>query len=542
MRLWLLGALFTLQRTSAFATPRRVSARHRRMPTAAADTVDGERAVVREVAGMALPLLLVSLSSPLLSLIDVAVVGRHVGVLGLASLGPATSVCDLSMYVFNALSVSTTRLAAAALADGDETGAARNVGDGAAVAVLLGITYGAAVALVPALFLGPFLPQAVDARALPLAVSYTRVRALGFPAALLTVVLQSAALARRDVRTPLKAVWLGALVNGVGDYVLVARCGAGVAGAAAATVAAQCVASGVLLRAEARAATTLPRRLADRARSAWSFLIRCAAPALALSARLSVQLSVAATASACGTAALAAQQALSGTFQIFRPLGDALGQTMQALLPAVASNNAVSSLDSCLGLGDAAVVKTDGPQVLSTNAVAVLRAMIGGALALGLIDAALATAGPVLFPGAFTADALVAAEIRKTAPIVGACLFVHALSVSLEGVLFATNDAKSVAKLYIGNALAMGLAFSWARARGPTLSTVWGGFFLYNIVRCAQFSARLAWNQRDRGARWRRKRDVLAGWALAPKTAVPVAPVYSTSYAARKYSSVDYDV
>ena len=98
MRLWL--AVFALQRAAAFATPRRVSARHRRMPTAAAKTVaaadtpvDGERAVVREVAGMALPLLLVSLSSPLLSLIDVAVVGRHVGVLGLASLGPATSLC-----------------------------------------------------------------------------------------------------------------------------------------------------------------------------------------------------------------------------------------------------------------------------------------------------------------------------------------------------------------------------------------------------------------------------------------------------------------
>ena len=119
MRLWL--AVFALQRAAAFATPRRVSARHRRMPTAAAkivaaaDTpVDGERAVVREVAGMALPLLLVSFSSPLLSLIDVAVVGRHVGVLGLASWGPATSVCDLSMYVFNALSVSTTRLLRAA--------------------------------------------------------------------------------------------------------------------------------------------------------------------------------------------------------------------------------------------------------------------------------------------------------------------------------------------------------------------------------------------------------------------------------------------
>ena len=97
MRLWLLGALFALRQSAAFATPRCASAHHRRMPTAAAKTVaeadtpvDGERAVVREVAGMALPLLLVSLSSPLLSLIDVAVVGRHVGVLGLASLVPAT--------------------------------------------------------------------------------------------------------------------------------------------------------------------------------------------------------------------------------------------------------------------------------------------------------------------------------------------------------------------------------------------------------------------------------------------------------------------
>ena len=186
------------------------------------------------------------------------------------------------------------------------------------------------------------------------------------------------------------------------------------------------------------------------------------------------------------------------------------------LLPQSPSNNAVSSLDSCLGLGDAAVVKTDGPQVLSTNAVAVLRAMIGGGPALGLIDAALATAGPVLFPGAFTADALVAAEIRKTAPIVGACLFVHALSVSLEGVLFATNDAQSVAKLYIGNALAMGLAFSWARARGPTRRS---GAASSSTISCAARSSRRGWRgtsgiaargggaseTSSRAGRWRRR-------------------------------------
>ena len=124
----------------------------------------------------------------------------------------------------------------------------------------------------------------------------------------------------------------------------------------------------------------------------------------------------------------------------------------------------------------------------------------------------------------------------KRRPSSAHALFVHALSVSLEGVLFATNDAQSVAKLYIGNALAMGLAFSWARARGPTLSTVWGGFFLYNIVRCAQFSARLAWNQRDRGARRRRKRDVPAGWALAPRLPCPSRRVFDRWHAAREHS------
>ena len=61
-------------------------------PTARATNTIGQ-----EFRSMALPLLLVALSSPILSLIDVAAVGRSAGVLQLASLGPATAVCDLSM-------------------------------------------------------------------------------------------------------------------------------------------------------------------------------------------------------------------------------------------------------------------------------------------------------------------------------------------------------------------------------------------------------------------------------------------------------------
>ena len=208
---------------------------------------------------MALPLLLVSLSSPILSLIDVAAVGRSSGVVQLASLGPATSVCDLSMCefptssrapllpplpplpqthtpsyqltdppytdVFATLSIVTTRLAAAALVEGDRSEASRRVADGLAVAAGLGLLWGAVLYSAPSarVLLSIFLPSsssgggvgaaaAVDSTGvLPAALAYTRVRALGFVPALATVVLQSSALVRRDVLLPLAAVTLGSV-------------------------------------------------------------------------------------------------------------------------------------------------------------------------------------------------------------------------------------------------------------------------------------------------------------------------------------------
>ena len=112
-----------------------------------------------------------------------------------------------------------------------------------------------------------------------------------------------------------------------------------------ATVVAQVAAAAILYRAEQRHnavaidGADIGRSLASRARDAVGFLRCCVAPALALVGKLSVVLTVSATASACGTLSLAAHQVLSAVFQMMRPMGDSLGQTMQTLLPQVMANN-----------------------------------------------------------------------------------------------------------------------------------------------------------------------------------------------------------
>ena len=90
--------------------------------------------------------------------------------------------------------------------------------------------------------------------------------------------------------------------------------------------------------------------------------------------------------SAAGTVALAANQVLSGTFQLFRPMGDALGQTMQTLLPAVVKNNE-DSLDSMSGIAD-------GGETLSRRALAVLGVGTFGRVRLVRHDASGATYAP----------------------------------------------------------------------------------------------------------------------------------------------------
>ena len=98
----------------------------------------------------ALPTLAAWLVSPLMSLVDTAVVGRDsVTAVNLAALGPATMISDSMSYLFSFLSVATTNLVATALSDsagadsvsggGNSHELARIFGSAVRLAVLCGL-------------------------------------------------------------------------------------------------------------------------------------------------------------------------------------------------------------------------------------------------------------------------------------------------------------------------------------------------------------------------------------------------------------------
>merc|ERR1719382_1184216 len=84
--------------------------------------------------------------------------------------------------------------------------------------------------------MGAMLGAGGAPQVLKAATEYTAIRAIGYPAALLTMVLQAGFVASKDTTTPLLAVPLSAAVNLVGDMMLVGSLGMGAAGAAWATV------------------------------------------------------------------------------------------------------------------------------------------------------------------------------------------------------------------------------------------------------------------------------------------------------------------
>merc|ERR1712086_369331 len=77
---------------------------------------------------------------------------------------------------------------------------------------------------------------------------------------------------------------------------------------------------------------------------------------------------------------------------------------------------------------------------LTQDARRLVKVVAAFALAPGVVDAVVGGALPAFFPGLFTSVASVIKEMKVIAPLVGGCLLFHALSTTLEGVLFATRD------------------------------------------------------------------------------------------------------
>lgn len=185
-----------------------------------------------------LPLMAGNVFQQLYTVVDTAIVGQGVGMDALAALGGVDWLNWLFLGIAQGFSQGFAVRMAQKFGEGDMQGLKRAIGISVWLSVLV-----AFVALVVAqLGLNVFMDMLqVKAALRPQAERYCRVIFLGIPAMIYYNFTASVLRAVGDSRTPLLAMVAAALSNIALDCVAVFALGWGVAGAAAATVMAQCI-------------------------------------------------------------------------------------------------------------------------------------------------------------------------------------------------------------------------------------------------------------------------------------------------------------
>lgn len=214
------------------------------------DDYEPESVSMSELVKFGLPTLAIWLLQPLLSLIDSSVVGmsRSATVAEFAGLGPGIAWVDSTSYLMNFLGIAVTNLYAYAFANNDHDECWRVLRSGKSMGYLLSFVLLFVQLTLARHFIGILAGPNLDV--IPYAMKYARIRALGAIAAVPTIVIQAAFLASKDSVTPLVAVVVGAMVNLVGDIMLVNGFGLGIVGAAWATMLSQFASFIYLLRSE----------------------------------------------------------------------------------------------------------------------------------------------------------------------------------------------------------------------------------------------------------------------------------------------------
>eukprot|EP00957_Ditylum_brightwellii_P044595 3381363-Ditylum_brightwellii.AAC.1 len=217
---------------------------------------------VKKIIKFAIPAVGIWLCSPLLSLIDTSAVGLLSGVTQQAALNPAVSVTDYGGLLVAFMYTATTNLVAAA--QGIDSNVVKGIDTNGEntkyyprttktfitalqLALMVGISFGTFIGLFGGTLLrvlmgGSGSNNSLDPAVFAAALRYVRIRALGMPAAVVIGTAQSACLGMQDVRSPLYVLIAAAVVNFLGDAMLV-RVGhpwiGGAAGAAWATTISQ---------------------------------------------------------------------------------------------------------------------------------------------------------------------------------------------------------------------------------------------------------------------------------------------------------------
>ena len=193
----------------------------------------------RLLMAFALPLMFGNVFQQLYTVVDTAIVGRGVGMDALAALGTVDWLNWMYLGVVQGFTQGFSVLMSQKYGQGDIAALKRSLGTAARLSIVIGLL----TAVAGQAALGGFMtllqvPQALR----PQAALYSRIFLLGVPAMMFYNLTASILRAVGDSKTPLYAMAVAAVSNIVMDCVAVFILGWGIAGAAAATVAAQVLA------------------------------------------------------------------------------------------------------------------------------------------------------------------------------------------------------------------------------------------------------------------------------------------------------------
>lgn len=193
----------------------------------------------------ALPLMASSLLQLLFNAADVVVVGRAVGPEALAAVGSNTSLINLMINLFVGLSVGTNVVVSRDLGAGRHDNVCRSVHTAMTLAMASGVTmmiFGTMMAR----RLLEWMSSPTDV--IDLATVYLRIYFLGMPANLVYNFGAAILRAQGDTQRPLYFLTFAGVVNVVLNLIFVLGCRLGVAGVALATIIAQYISAGLVVR------------------------------------------------------------------------------------------------------------------------------------------------------------------------------------------------------------------------------------------------------------------------------------------------------
>lgn len=190
----------------------------------------------------ALPLMFGNVFQQLYTVVDTAIVGRGVGMDALAALGGVDWLNWMMLGIAQGFTQGFSVRIAQKFGEGDRAGLQLFMGQSAAASAVLAVLCTVLGQLtLPAFLLFLRVPETLA----PMASLYTRILIAGLPAVFFFNYCSSALRAVGDSKTPLIAMAVAAVTNIVLDLVAVFLLHWGIAGAAIATVMAQCL-SGVI--------------------------------------------------------------------------------------------------------------------------------------------------------------------------------------------------------------------------------------------------------------------------------------------------------